>query len=995
MSVADHRDASGGSVASFGRDARAGLFVGVLGPTVVRLNGEHLALPMMRRALLAFLALGDRRGTSIDSLVDGLWGETPPEHVRNTLQVHVSGLRRVLGHDSIRTTPLGYRLSDSASCDADDLNAGIAVSLRERRNPTTVAATLAPVLELWRGQPLADVTAPFAEAERGRLVEAYLTAFELHTDAQLAIGNHEQVIGPLERVVSDQPLRELPWAQLITALHRSDRQADALAIYRRVRRLLRDELGADPGEAIQQAHLDVLGARQQATPLPDAGLPPTPRTALVGRDRDVATLRDWVADPNQRIVTVLGPGGVGKTRLALEVAHQEAETGRLHGGRVRWVPLTTVTTAEDLPGRVGRTLGLDEGGDPGAVIAALTKQQLLLVLDNLEHLLPAAATWVGRLLDACPTVTILATSRTASRVAGERRYPLTGLPATDNGGEASPAATMLLRCADAVRPGWVSGRADLDAVNDLAARLEGIPLALELAAARAPILSPVALRDGLQRHTVRLGSHGPDIDPRHRTLEATLAWSYELLDQETRSTLGQLAAFHGVIPLEAAAAVTELTVEDFLERATALVDASLLLATAAAQPVFTMLETIVSGVRELADPGELAAAVDRHATWYADLAAKSADHLWARDQTDWFTLLEADHANLRAALDRLLRTAPERALAMATHLAPFWEAGGYLEVGLRWLLTTLDAAGGADPATRAKAMFVGSRMAEQGGDLNLAEALVRESRALYEEVGDMPGLIFALSHEGVDAGHRGADAVADRLTSRSVTLARALGDPWYVAMALNNHGYNRVFRGDVDRDAATSLEESLALRLDLGEPRGIAVTMSSIIEMELVRGDLTTAASLLDELAAVSDRLPQSEIAAVGLNLLGCSQLLGGDVDRAAATFGKSLHLAVRAGYRRMMLEAVLGLAAVAAVRAMDRRALRLCSAAVASNDRDGIRLTALEQRLVGMVQIRTHGIEAPTRSAIVDAASAAPMERIVAEALAVAADPPRDPTSR
>ncbi len=961
--------------------------MGVLGPTMIRRDGEDLPPPpMMRRALLALLVLSDRRGAALESLVDGLWGETPPENVRNTLQVHVSGLRRILGAECIRTTPAGYRLADAVSCDADELENGLADALRERRNPSAVATALGSVLGLWRGQPLADVQAPFVERERSRLDDLHLNALEAYTDAELALGHHEQLVARLERTVTEHPLRELPWAQLITALHRGGRQADAMATYHRVRRLLRDELGADPGEAIQRAHADVLGSRPTAAPLPPTARPPTPRTALVGRARDVARVRERLADPNERMVSVIGPGGVGKTRLALEVARQEAETTRLHGGRVAWVPLASVPDADALPGWVAHTLGLDGargGGAHETVIVTLAQRHLLLVLDNLEHLLPAAGQWLGALLDGCPKVMVLVTSRTATRVLGERRYLLDGLPVEDHGLQVSPASTLLLQCAEAVRPGWVKGQADLDAVNELAADLEGFPLSLELAAARAATLSPVALRDRLQARTVRLRAHGPDIDPRHRTLETTFAWSYDLLDPATRRTLDHLGAFRGVIPIDAAAAVTELPGNELLDRAAALVDASLLLATDHDPPAFAMLATIASCARELADREQLDAASARHARWYAGLAIRSADHLWARDQTDWFDLLEGDHANLRAALEVQLATAAEEALVMATNLAPFWEARGYHDEGLRWLLRTLEAAPDAAPAARAKAMFVGSRIAEQRGELDTAHELLSGSRDLYEQVGDLPGLVFAVSHLGGFASDRGDDETADAFGTRSIALARDLDDPWYTAMALNNHGYNRVQRDEVDEATAALLEESLSLRRDLGEPRGLAVTLASLAELHVLRGDLHAAESLLEEMTAQVNGLPHSEVACVGLNLRGFLHLFGGDRDAASATFGESLQQASDSGYRRTTVEAVLGLAAVAAARGLDTRALRLCSAAVADESPDGNRLTALHQRVVDGVHAQTAGVDDATRATVASAAREAPLDRIVAEALA------------
>ena len=302
---------------------------------------------------------------------------------------------------------------------------------------------------------------------------------------------------------------------------------------------------------------------------------------------------------------------------------------------------------------------------------------------------------------------------------------------------------------------------------------------------------------------------------------------------------------------------------------------------------------------------------------------------------------------------------------------------------MRWLLLALEHASAAAPAARAQAMFVGSRIADQHGELDVAYELLSGSRDLYEQVGDRSGLVFAVSHLGGFASDRGDDATADRFGWRSIDLARDLGDPWYTAMALNNHGYNRVQRGEVDEATAGLLEESLSLRRELGEPRGLAVTLASLAELHLLHGDLVAAEPLLEEMSAMVDGLPHSELAVVAANLQGFLDLLGGDTDKASATFGAALQQASSSGYRRTTAEAVLGLAGVAAARGLDTRALRLCSAAVVDESPDGHRLAALHQRVVDAVHAHTAGVDEATRATVARAAREASLDRVVAEALA------------
>ena len=821
------------------------LRIGVLGPMELRDGETGVPVPPpMPRALLGMLALRPGSPVSADEIIDGLWGDAPPKSARTIVQVYVSSLRRMLGRDVIGSGQGGYGLDAAVRVDAAEFEHELRAGLRMAGDSAVAADTLGRTLGLWRGEPLADVAAPFADAQRTRLTELRLSAVEAWADAGLACGRQDELVAELEGWIARYPLRELLWAQLITALDRGGRQADALATYHRVRAVLRDELGADPGEQVQRAHRDVLARpRTAAARLPPGAAVPAPHSGLVGRETDISGIRALLARPGVRLVTVLGPGGVGKTRLVMDVARVEEEAHRLHADGVAWVPLASLTQAATLPATLAHALGIGEepGRDAGeSLLAGLRPRRMLLVLDNLEHLLPGAASLLAQLLDACAGLALLVTSRVATRISGEHRFVLDPLAVhdSDRGGAGSDAAVLLVERAEAVCPGWAEGQQALRCAAALAVDLDGLPLALELAAARASLLGPCALRERLRGKLAGSDAATVDTEARHRSLHAAMTWSYELLPPQARRVLCQLAVFRGAIALDAAAAVTQLDEGELLEQLTALIDASLLRSLHDDPPSFRVLETIRAfGAERLARDGGEMGAQTRHAAFFYALGQSAAPHLWDPQQHVWYGRLVREHDNLRAALQFWLdHGEPGSALRLATSLAPFWEARGHLQEGQGWLSQALAAAEDVDPATCGQAMFSASRLTGLRGDAAEESALLQDSLPLLRLGGDLRGQIFALSHLGNAAARRGEASRVEHLAAESVAWARELGDPWYLAMSLNNYGYSRVMGGNVDSVTEKLLAESLQLRRSLDEKRGVGFTLGSLAELQLVLG---------------------------------------------------------------------------------------------------------------------------------------------------------------
>ncbi|WP_207928920.1 BTAD domain-containing putative transcriptional regulator [Actinomadura sp. 6K520] len=563
---------------------------GVLGPVEVRAGG--VAVPVGGpgvRALLAMLLLDAGRTVPAERLIDGMYGEEPPDGAANALQSRVSRLRRALGDaDLVEGRPAGYRIvADPDAVDAHRFRRLAADGRRAMADDAfpRAAGLFDEALGLWRGPALADVRAPFAAAQAARLEEERASVVEDRGEAALRGGDAGAVVPVLRGLVDAQPLRERARALLMRALHACGRQAEALAVFEEGRRILAEELGADPSPELAGAHVAILRGEARG---PRVRLP-APLTSFVGRAEELRLVGGMLAAG--RLVTLLGPGGAGKTRLAVEAA-------RRAGGEVCFVDLAPVD-ADEVPQALLGALGLRAagmrpvpGGPAGTeerLITALDGRPTLLVLDNCEHVVAAVAGLTHRLLVACPELRVLATSREALGITGEALRPVPPLEPPPEGapdGEAAayPAVRLFLDRAAAVRPGFVL---EGDAVARICRALDGLPLAIELAAARLRSL-PVEQVAARLDDRFRLLSRGDrTAAPRHRTLRAVVEWSWGLLDAEEQILARRLTVFTGGFTLEAATGVCDLGDTD--ELVAGLADKSLLQADGSR---YRMLDTV-------------------------------------------------------------------------------------------------------------------------------------------------------------------------------------------------------------------------------------------------------------------------------------------------------------------------------------------------------------------------------------------------------------------
>uniref|UniRef100_UPI002F90CBDC BTAD domain-containing putative transcriptional regulator n=1 Tax=Streptomyces exfoliatus TaxID=1905 RepID=UPI002F90CBDC len=840
------------------------------------------------RALLADLLIHAGRPVSTDRLLDDMWGEDLPGKPAAALQTKVWQLRRTLeeaepgGRALVVSRAPGYLLGITRDMTDAGRFEDLTAQARTTTDPRRKVDLLTDALALWRGPAYTEFEdEPFARRAAQHLEEHRVSALEEQAAARLELGEHHLLADELAGLTAAHPLRERLHAIHLRALYRAGRQNDALDGYTRLRERLRDELGLDPGSeltALQQAILQKDPALDAppaapATPQPAATAPPAPVSApatrqrgnlpapltdLVGRVDDLAALRTLLGDdttaPRTRLVTLTGPGGVGKTRLALEAAAQTADTypdafpdgawlvelggHAAHSGTSGGVSGTAHVIAAAL-GMRDDTVPADPTADghrpdsPADRLAtALHAKRALLLLDNCEHVVDAVAELTGTLLSRAPHLRILATSQEPLGIAGEHLRPVgpLGLPAA---GETGPdalgqaeAVQLFVSRAQAADPGFALTAENAEAVAALCRRLDGIPLALELAATRVRTLGARALAARLDDRFRLLSAGRRDAPARQRTLRAVIDWSWELLTAAEQIVLRRLSVHADGCTLDAAEAVCAgegVSREDVLDLLARLVDRSLVVAADTPGGVrYRLLESVAAyGLERLDDAGETAAVRHRHARHYLALAETAAPLLRGREQRTWLERLDTEAGNLRAALETCHRTgAADDALRLVIAQSWHWFLRGRLGEALRSFDTALavpaeetdvcrahradatvrraalalhsgDAEGPAaaarafplvehitDPCDRAHALWLLSFTLYGSGDLASNQDRVTAALAAFEELGDSWGEAATLS---VAAGHaliRGDFPAASRDAGVSLTLFRELGDRW-------------------------------------------------------------------------------------------------------------------------------------------------------------------------------------------------------------------------
>ncbi|WP_413755782.1 BTAD domain-containing putative transcriptional regulator [Streptomyces sp. MMBL 11-3] len=853
------------------------------------------------RSLLVLLALHADRPVTVDTLIDGLYGSRPPGDALNALHSQVSRLRRELRkadrRELVRSHAAGYRLAvDPQDIDAHRFERLSAHGRRELAagDHGRAAELLREALALWSGPALAGLAAtPFARAQAARLDELRLAALEDRVEADLALGRHRELVAELQQSVAEHPLRERPYGQLMRALHGCGRRADALAVFQDLRRALAEELGSDPSGDLRALHLTVLrdDAPPGPAPVPAAGTRtplPAQLTSFVGRRDELERVGRLLGPPERgggaRLVTVVGPGGTGKTRLAIEAAGREA-------GATAFVDLSGTRDGAGLPHLVLNALGMREGalvpggrqGQPPDVIerltTALSGTSMLLVLDNCEHVIGEAAALVHRLLTSCSRVRVLATSREALGITGETLCPLPPLTPPPEGVTARrateyPAVRLFADRTASVRPGFRVDEGNVAAVVRICRALDGLPLAIELAAARVRALPVDAVAARLDDRFRLLSRGSRTASPRHRTLRAVVGWSWDLLEEDERRLAMRLTVFAGAFTLEAAGAVCGLPDAEAVELLAGLADKSLIEDTGGR---YRMLGTVRAFCAErLTEAGEEERLLRRHAECFAGLARAAEPRLRGAEQLRWLSRLAEEHADLQAALRWAVRGDQELALGMIAALSSYWWLRGLRSDGASASVALLREIGAGPPAGLEEEYVLCVLNAAAGGaaDETLRAHLARAERVMAEPFWP-PRYPFLTVLWVMGTG-------LPRPLEVSGLLERS--DPWSGALVRLGQGHMALFGGEV-AEAGRQFERSLDEFRSQGDRWGTVLCLAELAMLAGWRGRPERSQALYDEALELAGQLGAVEDIADLLCRKGDGLVAVGEFGRARKAY--------------------------------------------------------------------------------------------------------------
>lgn len=932
------------------------------------------------RLLVKLLALQPHHRLHREQVLELLWPRQATEAAANNLHKTIHAARRALEPELLAGAASRFLVTRDRQIilsapselwidvEAFELRAARAL----RRDADRAACEEA--LALYGGELLAED--PYEEwaARRREHLRSVRRNIVLKLAAMHeAAGEPERAVGLFAEALARDHSDEEAWRRLMSLSARAGDRRAALRYFEQCRRALREELDAEPEAATVALHEQIASGRVGPTQMSNSetGLPatsaaappgaaalanlPHPLTSFVGRAKEKAEVRRLLAC--RRMVTLNGAGGIGKTRLALEVA--AAMRGECGGG-VWLVEAASLSDPALVAQALLRTLGAREepGRDPAATLGDhIGTKRILLVLDNCEHLIEACAAVAGALLRACPELRILATSREALGVEGEAVWRVSTLASPDDKQTIHAArlceyeaVELFLERVKLGNPGWLLTDANAPAVARLCRQLDGIPLAIELAAARVRVLTVEQILAKLDDRFRLLTDANRGVVPRHQTLGAAIAWSYDLLPAGERVLWRRLSVFAGGWALEAAEAVCEGEepgADAALDLLSHLVNKSLVIVEQqGAEARYRLLETIRQyGAEKLRESPEEEQARALHFGYFLRLAEQAEQHFAGAEQRAWFERLEAEHDNLRAALEWSLREARDarRGLRLCCALSQFWEAHGHSSEGRKWVETGLRADADAPPPLRAEALNGAGRLAVAQGDFESARTFFEQSLALRRRLDDGRGAAGLLYQLGFVLTSVGDYRRAAPLYEESLALCRELDDPLGVGRAASGLAALAWYGDDYDT-AALHYEEALRIFRRTDYRFGVMKTAHNLGSTEQRRGDLDRAEAFLAESLALSKELGDQRMAAFSTHVLGYVANDRGDYRRAHRLFREALRAGREVGGKVNVAHVLEGFACTAAAQGQAGRAVRLDAAAKAIREEIKMIRTPAEQ---------------------------------------------------
>jgi predicted ATPase/DNA-binding SARP family transcriptional activator len=880
----------------------------ILGPIEVATASGTLELGgPKQRTVLAVLALHHDEVVSRDVLIEAVWGDRLPANPANTLQYQVAQLRKILELDPsapihLLTRSEGYVLDANATTlDATEFARRVVVarSAFDSGELDSAATAIDEALALWRGPALGEFRyEEFAQADAVRLDDERLAADELRIDIALAQGRHSEVVPTLSQLTIEHPTREGLWARRMTALYRDGRQTDALRVYQQAREALAD-IGIEPSVALKRLEQQILDQDPdlvqrdtQTRRRPVTGNLPAPPNRLIGRDDEIEAVTERLA--RHRLVTLIGTGGAGKTRLALEVARS---TEDLYADGSWLARLDLLDTPDLLASLVGQTLGMRENPELDIIDSLanhLDGREILIVLDNCEHLVDAVAAFVSDLLERCSGARVLVTSQVTLDVQGESVFdvhPLT-LPGEsgsiyDRLDEVASVALFLDRARPASGPGELWTDEELVAVANIVAALDGVPLAVELAAARTRSMSLDEIALGLADPAAILTTGHRTAPARQQSLAGVVEWSLQLLDPGQRSNLIRLSVFVGGFDTEAAASVLGSSAIETRELMGRLVDRSLLqrMNDVEGAARYRMLETLRRYCSDQLGTAELASTRNAHLDTFSRFTEVACHGIFRHDQLVWLARLDAEYENIRAALAWSLDGGSlEVGLQIGASLGRWWDWKGLLTEASEWLGRLSDATTvplpGLSPVLAWHAYLLW-----EFGDMARATSLIQRAAEAAEAVGGPEEPLTMLSVRALIARSRGDLETARRDCEELAASGRTTRDPWAEAWA--HSALATIGLAEDDPEAATR-EAELAIEMfhELGDVRGVGWGLVSMAHAAFEEGDIDRADQLARDALAASTKTMDYRSTSWILELLAEITIERGDDERAAVLWG-------------------------------------------------------------------------------------------------------------